>query len=593
MRGRPLILGYLAVEQFAIIDELEAELDPGLNVITGETGAGKSLFVDAVEIALGGRASTEYIRTGASSAVVQALFYATGQAEKTLECEVGVEPGDDGEILIERELRSGGRNLARINGRLVNVGTIRRFAESVVDLHGQHEQQGLISSSAQLEMLDALGGENLRRTRAEVAGLYRELGEVRELMNQYLGDEQERARELDLLRYQLREIDEAELEPGEESELKRLQRVLGNVEFLREGIAETLAGLMEGSPGSPPLMDFLGDMSEGLQQMAGVDEKLERPAGQIEAVQYEVQEVARQLRQYSEQLDYDPAELRQVEERLDLINRLKGKYGDSIEEMLDYRDEMAAQIEAIENSAQKVEELQAREEEIINDLASAAERLSQMREDTAAEVRSQVEEELEDLLMSDTEFDIVFEREADESGVFVDGEKVRCSDNGVDRVRFMISPNPGEPLMPLGRIASGGEMARIMLALKNILADADRTPVLIFDEIDAGIGGKAGQAVARKLASLANSHQVLCVTHLPQIACMADAHLLLRKETEGGRTVSQLLRLEGEDRLRELGRMLAGGATGEAEKTHARRLLEVADRWKTEVAQESTSSDGR
>ncbi len=592
MGRRSVILGRLAVEQFAIIDALEAELHPGLNVITGETGAGKSLFVDAVEIALGGRASAEYVRAGSDSAVVQALFFADDEEWDELECRLGVRADDEGEILIERELRPGGRNIARINGRLVSVASIRSFAESVVDLHGQHEQQGLTTSSQQRDMLDALAGEELQRERAEVARLVGELQEVREKLKRYLGDEKERARELDLLYYQQREIDEADLEVGEEEELRRRQNVLGNVEFLREGVGETVSGLMDGGPGTPPLVDLLGERASTLRKMAEVDEDLASSASRMEAAQYDVQELARELRQYSERLDYDPAELRRVEERLDLISRLKAKYGSSVQEIIAYRDDVASKIRDIENSAEKVEELGNREQEILETLGSAAERLSAMRSDAAQEVRRRVERELEDLLMQDTQFDVVLDRVPDESGVAIDGENYRCSEDGVDRVQFMISPTPGEPLRPLHRIASGGEMARVMLALKNILADADRTPVLIFDEIDAGIGGKAGRAVARKLASLARSHQILCVTHLPQIACMADAHLLLRKETKDGRTVSHLSRLGGEDRLQELGRMLGGGAAGRAEREHASRLLEVADHWKEDLAEESHPGTG-
>ncbi len=577
--GRSVILGHLAVKNFALIEDVEVELKPGLNIITGETGAGKSLFVDAVQISLGRRGSSEYVRTGSSESVIQALFLIPdpGFRGGLLE-DLGIGE-EDGQVLVERQLRRDGNNRARINGRLASVTTIRNLASAIVDLHGQHEQHGLLSSREQLEMLDSLAGEGVYRLRGQVARVHRELGRVREEIRSNLGDPKERARQLDLLQYQLQEIDEADLKPDEQEQLQKKRNILGNLDLLQTGVAEFLGLVMEGTPGRRSVLDELGDRVASLGRMADIDGNLGEPLETLQAAQFEIEEVARTLRRYAEGLDFDPRALHLVEQRLDLIHRLRQKYGSSVKEVLEYRDRVADKILDIENSKERVEALLEKERVLVGELGALAGELSDLRRETASQVRVQVEEELADLSMENTQFDIAFAREPDEDGVQVAGEWVRCSDRGVDLVEFVISPNPGEPLRPLRQTASGGELARIMLALKNILAGADATPVLIFDEIDAGIGGEAGGAVARKLAALARSHQVLCVTHLPQIAAMADQHLHLRKETRGGRTISNLFPVTGPERIGEIARML-GETAGEAAMEHARQLLEAASKWK-------------
>ena len=577
-----LTLGNLAVSNFALLDNVEAELSPGLNVITGETGAGKSLFVDALEIALGGRALSEYIRTGASRATVQALFFAEdgGIVEPVLE-RLGIELGAEREILIERELRANGQNRARINGQLTSVSAIRDLARNLVDMHGQHAQQGLLQRSAQLEMLDALSGEKGRRLRTEVSGLYEQLSSVEDELQSIVGDEKERARRQDLLNYQLEEIDEAELRPNEDEELEHRGRILGNYEMLQSEISAIVSSLMDEEHGRSALLDQLGHMASTLRHLADIDDELTSVREAFDRVQFDLQEAARSLRHYRDGLNYDPAELRRIESRLDVLNGLMRKYGSSIEEIMAYRDEVAAAIDDLESSEQRAIELREQREEMLCRIAEKSGQLSRCRASTAEAIRGRVERELAELSMENTRFDVRLEREPHQEGVEVDGERVRLGPTGIDTVEFLISPNPGEPLKPLRQIASGGELARIMLALKNILAGAHGTPVLIFDEVDAGVGGEAGGAIARKLADLARSHQVLCVSHLAQTAAMADSHHHLEKKVVDGKTTSTLESLEGEKRMREIARMLAGDA-GEALATeHARRLLEVAGNYKS------------
>ncbi|MFO8061068.1 MAG: AAA family ATPase, partial [Bacillota bacterium] len=405
---RSVILGHLAVKDFALIEDVEVELQPGLNIITGETGAGKSLFVDAVEISLGRRGSSEFIRTGAPESVLQALFFIPdpdfrgGLLER-----LGIQD-EGGQVLVERLLRRDGNNRARINGRLASVTTIRNLASAIVDLHGQGEQHGLLSSAEQLEMLDSLAGERVPELRERVAELHRELNQTRRKILENLGDEKERARQLDLLQYQLREIDEARLQPEEEEELQQRRRILGNLDLLRTGAAEFSGLVMEGAPGRRPLVDQMGELEGSLRHLADIDEDLGEPLERLRAARFEIEEVARTLRHYREALDFDPRELHRVEERLDLIGALKRKYGSSVREVLEYRDGVAREMEDIENSRERVEALRQREVVLVEELGAVAADLSDLRKAAASQVEVRVEEELADLSMENTEFDISF-----------------------------------------------------------------------------------------------------------------------------------------------------------------------------------------
>ncbi len=565
------MLVQLEVKNFALIESIAVELEWGLNVITGETGAGKSLFVDAAQVALGGRASHDFIRSGSDRSEVRALFVLNHRRlPEALAEKLALD--EENTVLIERELRREGANRARINGRLASVNTIDEFASYMVELHGQHEQHRLLRADQQRALLDALGGETLEEERRQVADQYAAWRAVQEELTALLGDDAERARRLDFLRYQVQEIEAAELSPEEERELRERRKILGNLDQLREGLAEGMNLLSEGDPMHPALIEQMGQLVTMLGRLSEIDQTLEPAFSTSDGLQQQLQDLGRDLREHLDQLPFDPNELETIQERLQGIADLKRKYGATIADVLAYGDQARAEIERIESSEKRIEELKAKQEELEGQLANAAVVLSERRQETAQWLEVALIEALSDLQMEETQFEVAFEWPDDKHGIRIGDRRVRCSPHGADEVGFLISPNPGEPLMPLGKVASGGELARIMLALKNIAADADDTPTLIFDEIDAGVGGKAGQAVARKLASLARTHQVLCVTHLPQIAALADNHYHLRKRRVEGRTVTELLQLSGDDRVDELARMLGGDADATG-REHARRLL--------------------
>jgi len=590
------MLAYLQVRGFALIEHLEVELSPGLNILTGETGAGKSMFVDAVDVALGGRASSEYLRAGEETALVQAAFAVPRDSPaRSLMAEAGMEP-EEGELLVlEREINRSGRNVARVNGRLATVQLVRELAGQLCDLHGQHEHQSLLRPREQLELLDQFGGGDLLDLRQRLGAMHARLGSLRRRLGELGGDARDRAREMDLLQFQAGEIDSAELRAGEEEELKARRKVLGNIESLREGADFVLTLLAEGTgTGAPSLADLLGEAAGRLDELAAIDESLAGIHQAAAAAGYELEEAGRQLRSYRDRLDYDPEELRQVENRMALLTRLKRKFGDSVEDVMEYRRQLQRRIESLRDSEQSADEIKSEMDATQGEMRELAACLSQKRREAADRLESMVEDELTDLLMGGTSFRVSFERAGDESrdDPSTGDAVVQIGSLGYDRIEFMIAPNPGEPPMPLHRIASGGELARVMLALKRILAHLDRKPTLVFDEVDAGIGGKAGQAVARKMAHLARTHQVLCVTHLPQIAAMADAHYLMEKGDREGRTVTTMRRLEGEERTQEIARMLGGDVELEVARQHAGRLIEADQLWKEEIARSGQVQGG-
>ncbi len=567
------MLGHLQVKDFALIEEIEVEPGPGLNVITGETGAGKSLFVDAIQVALGARASTDLIRTGSESAAVWALFELPKDSsiEVLLE-ELGIE-APDGTILVEREIRRERANRARINGRLASVSAISDFSAAMVELHGQHEQRGLLDPSRQREILDATGGEELLAARSELRDLVRNLRDIERQQSEILGDERERARRLDLLRYQLAEIEAAELSVGEEEELLERRNRMANLETLRSSGANALGRLSEGSPERLPILEELGEIDDELGRAVALDSSVESIHRGVQSGLLELEEAARSLRRYLEDLAFDEEDQRRVEQRLQFMADLKRKYGASVAEVLEYAEKVRREIDEIESSEAEAERLRELRLEVEESLGAVAEDLGRLRSEAALCLEEMVEGELADLHMGGTRFEVRLTRREDPEGIAVEGKPTRVGFDGAEEVEFLIAPNPGEPPRPLRRIASGGELARISLALESAAAGVEAPPTLIFDEIDAGVGGRAGTAVAKKLAGLAAKHQVLCVTHLPQIAALADAHFYLTKEVRGNRTVSSLKRLESDERIEEIARMLAGDIDREAALEHARSMV--------------------
>ncbi|MCR4399219.1 MAG: DNA repair protein RecN [Firmicutes bacterium] len=562
------MLSRLRIRDFALVDSLEIEFGSGLNVLTGETGAGKSIIIDAVEMLLGGRASADCVRSGRESASVEGVFSVRDNASaREYVASLGIEPAD--ELVLSREISASGRSVARVNGKAATAGVLRELGGRLVDIHGQHEHQSLLRPETHVEVLDAFGGAAVGALRTRVAGLYRDLRAADAEFRGILKGERDRARRLDILRYQHREIGSVSPRPGEDLELAEEAEVLRNAERLKQRALAAYALLYEG--GETSATDILGSASAEVAGAAAFDPVLSPLAEAINEASEVIKEAARDLRSYAERLETNVGRLAAVEARMDAIQQLKSKYGDTIEEILRFQDECAAEIERLENSEGLAESLEKRRAALSASLGEACAELSRERRRIAPTLQSRVNAELEALGMGACAFVVGISTEEDDEGVLVEGRRLAFGPNGVDRVEFLIAPNPGEPPKPLGRIASGGEMSRVMLALKSVIADVDMLPCLIFDEIDAGIGGSTAKAVGERLAMIGRRRQVLCVTHLANIACRAGTHILIWKETDGRSTRTLARAIAGPERTREIARMLGGSS--ETALRHATELL--------------------
>lgn len=590
------MLSELHIRDFAIIDELHLSFAPGFTVLTGETGAGKSIIIDAVSLVLGGRADPTMVRAGADRALVEAIFRLEPARQKALRPILereGLE-GDEPDLLVlSREIRAEGRSICRVNGRAVTLALLREVAEGLVDIHGQSEHLSLLRVREHIFLLDRFAG--LEPLRARVASLVEQVRAVRRERVALEQDEKERARRIDLLQYQIAEIEAANLRPGEEEELAEERVRLANAEHLALLLAEALRALDEGGTEGAAATDLIGRAVRALEGLARIDGTLTPRLQEAEELLYRLQDLADGLRDYRRRVEYNPRRLAEVEERLDLIRRLKRKYGATVAEVLDYARRAAAELEAITHSEERIADLLAQEERLLAELGHVVLELSARRREAAHRLAAGIERELRDLRMAGARFDVEFRWEEDPEGIPLTPDllaryglegmepvgRVAFDATGIDRVEFLVSPNPGEPLKPLAKIASGGETSRLMLALKAVLCRVDETPTLIFDEIDQGIGGRVGATVGEKLWRLSIAgpdgglaHQVLCVTHLPQLAGFGDAHLRVEKVPLEGRTVTRVTALEGPARVEELAQML--GASGESAYRSAEEILEEA-----------------
>lgn len=574
------MLHRLVITNFAIIERMEIDVEPGFTVLTGETGAGKSILIDAVEVALGGRASSDYVRSGSEHATVETAFdlSAIPAASRCLEA-MGASPRTDHLLTLSREITTASRSTGRINGRVASAGSIREVTQHVVDLHGQHEHQSLLRPDRHLDFLDSFGGEPVQDQRRRVEAAHARLHRIKSEMDTLAGDAGQRERQLDLLRFQMEEIDRAAVRPGEEAAIEEERRILGSIERLRSLLGGAYSCLTEPGEG-PSLGELAGQVAAAVSEAARIDPGLEELNRTLLDLSYQVQDSTRELRQYLERLQPNPARLEELERRLDLLANLKRKYGPTTEDILTFRERASRELDRIVASESTIRRLEAEREQVCRELGDLAGSLSSLRAEVSRDLERRMEEQLRDLAMDAVVFRVSIEQEEDVLGVPVGGAHLACSARGVDRVEFLISPNPGEPARPLARIASGGELSRIMLALKALVAEADAVPTVIFDEIDVGVGGAAALAIGRKLALVAASRQVMCVTHLAPIACLADTHLRIFKEVRGGRTVTLVERLDDAGRIEEVARMLAGTQLSSITRRHAEAMLAEAARWR-------------
>ncbi len=569
------MLTELRIRNFAIIDQLELQFGPGLIILTGETGAGKSILLDAVVMLIGGRADVSVIRAEAEAAFVEGGFSLQGPEKEAvldiLKREELLE--DENFVTLTREVRREGRNIARVNGRTVNVALLKELGARLVDIHGQAEHLSLLDSHAHLGLLDRfadLGGglDGYRQT-------YRQLLDVRYELETLRQAQEDAERRTELLTWQAEEIEAARLKPGEEEALRQERDRLANAESLAEYARRALTALDEGALEAPSAGDLVGQAARALAGLAKIDSARAELADQAAMLEETLADLARDVRRYLEEIEFNPKRLEEVEERLALIHSLTRKYGGSIEKALAFGVEARKQLESISHASERIGELEAQENALLAKLVEQGGALSRKRREVAQRLSKGIEAELDDLRMAAAQFSVDFQVRSDARGLpLEDGQRVAFDQNGYDRVEFLIAPNPGEGLKPLAKIASGGETSRLMLALKHVLARADEIPSLIFDEIDQGIGGRVGLTVGYKLWNLARTHQVFCVTHLPQLAAFGDQHFQVQKVFQGERTLTRVEALSGEARLLELAQML--GEVGEGTLRSAHEILQTA-----------------
>ncbi|WP_028309500.1 DNA repair protein RecN [Desulfitibacter alkalitolerans] len=555
------MLQEIHIENFALIEEVTIEFEKGFNVLSGETGAGKSILIDAVGLLLGDRASSDYVRTGCEKAIIQGVFTFSPTESLTYNTilqDLGITPEEDGTIILTREISDTGKNACRINGRTVTLSCFQNLSPLLVEIHGQNTTQQLISVSKQAELLDRLGGARLQTLRNDINDKYkkisqyeREIKRLKEIVTLGL-------RERDFLQHQIEEIIQASLLPGEEESLEKELKILGSSQELQAACEEANSLLLSGEGTAVSAYDLIGRVVDRFRNLQGLNQELDNSISELENAMCQVQELAHNFKSYPQDMDYDPYKMQEIEDRLALISKLKRKYGNNIEDIISLKDKLTSELYEIENAEDMLKANENKYNEISREYDALAQKIHSVRRQVADELEVKIMKALNDLVMPNVKFKISIDLLKDR-GPF-----------GRDKIEFLISPNPGEPLKPLAKIASGGEIARIMLSLKSILAEVDNVPVLIFDEIDSGIGGLVLKPVAEKLSETSKFCQVICVTHSPQIAAHANSHYLIQKHSENNKTLTKVSKLKTEEeRIEELSRML--GATSKA-KEHALEL---------------------
>ena len=538
------MLEHLHIRNVALIKESEISFGDGLNILTGETGAGKSMIIDSLQFALGGRAGKDFLRHGEKQAAVEALFSVQSQALTEKLAENGIVPEEDGTLLITRTLSEAGKSVCRINGSTVTVGMLKEIAEDMIDIYGQHEHQSLLNPVKHIRLLDRFCGAGFGEAMEEYKNSRQRLKDLEKQLTILIGDESQREQRMDMLLFQKEEIEAAELQEGEEDALLEQKKRLSSMERLIRLTGESVTLLYDGDDRAPSACDQLGDALAKLQEAAEYDAALSPLADALADGYAAVEDCARELKREAEEQEADPEELERIEERLQLFYKLKRKYGGSIEAVLEFYEKAVQELEFLSNSSEKAAELSAKKAAEEKRLSALAETLTARRRATAEQVEEQIETALHDMEMKHARFHIQIEEKADWGA------------DGKDKVEFLISANAGEPLKPLAKIASGGEMSRVMLALKTVLVDADEIGTFIFDEIDTGVSGRTARRVGEKMRFLGGKRQLLCITHLPQIAAMADNHFLIENESDAGETVTRVTALDEEGAVREVARLM-------------------------------------
>lgn len=551
------MLQSLHVKNLALIRETEVEFGDGLNILTGETGAGKSLLIGSVTLALGGKFEKDMLRTGADSALVELVFSSADEKVRAKLVELGLEPEEDGTVLISRKMQVG-KSVCKINGETVIARQVKELAELLIDIHGQHEHQSLLHKKKHMEILDDYSGQELRREAEQVEKLYGECGELKRQLAEETMDEEALAREQALAEFEWQEIEQAKLVPGEDEELERRYRLMTNSKKIVENLSESYqytGGDFENSAGGS-----LGRALRALRSVSAYDDRLQELEGQLSEIDSLLADYNRDVAEYMADCEFDEEDFAAAEGRLNTLNHLKGKYGSSLEAVIAYGEERRKKLERLADHDACMSKLQEELTRVRAELEAACGRLSDIRRKNAGILGAKLKEALVNLNFLTVEFEIAVRA----------GQTVTAK--GWDEVEFMISTNPGESLKPLSQVASGGELSRVMLAIKTVLAGQETIGTLIFDEIDAGISGRTAWKVSEQLDTVAGSTQVICITHLPQIAAMADRHFVIEKSSSSDNTITDIRRLSEEEGLGEMARLLGSDALTEAAMSNAREM---------------------
>ena len=557
----------LHVKNLALIEEVDVDFTNGLIVLTGETGAGKSLILGSVNIALGNKVPKDVIRTGADFSIVELTFLVNEEIIKKIK-NMDIFVGEDNTVTVTRKI-SESRSVSKINGETVNINTLKKIMTMLIDIHGQHDHQSLLYPGKHLEILDKFAKEDIREDKKELKEIYKSFSELKKKLDSYDMDESKRAREIEFAQYEVDEINMADLKIDEDIRLEEVFKKLSNSQEILSGLSEVYGYLnYESDYGAGSL---IGRAVSEMNNMKMVDTKIEEFQNVLYDIDSLCRDLTKQLEDYNSSLEFDPSYAKEVEDRLDTINHLKLKYGRTIEEILDYKDKKQLYLEQLNNYQEEIVRINETINKYENKMRTVSERLSAKRRKAALELEKLVTEALVDLNFISVEFKIEIK------------EKEYLTEEGNDYVEFMISTNPGETIKPLAKVASGGELSRIMLAIKSILATEDEIETLIFDEIDTGISGKTASMVAEKLARISKNHQVLCISHLAQIAAMADHHYLIQKKSENDVTTTNIYQLGRNESIEELVRINGDGTITSAAISHAMEMKDMADRTKSNL----------
>ncbi|AST59128.1 DNA repair protein [Thermoanaerobacterium thermosaccharolyticum] len=565
----------LSIKNIALIEEAEIKFEDGLNILTGETGAGKSIVIDSMMLLLGGRANKDIIRNGTQKATVEGIFLINSHRDliHNILDEAGIEYEEDDTLIISRDITENGRNYCRVNGRIVPLSILNKLGTYLVDILGQHEHQFLLDNSKHMSILDNFQDKDFFRIKNMIEDLLEKYNSLNNKLKEFNLDDKEKISRIDLLKYQINEIESANIMPGEEDDLIEKRNILMNSEKLFNYMNESYNLLYKGIEDNISIVDRLSTVLKNLDTSFRIDKKLEKLKDMVESVLYTLEDCSLQIRDYVENIDFNADNLNEIEKRLDLLNNLKRKYGRTIEEIIKYKEEKNDELLKLLNAEKEINKINEEKEKIMAKIKKLSDELHLKRRNVADFLEKKISTVLSELNMPNTIFKVDIRK------------KDVPNENGMDDVEFLISTNIGEPLKPLEKIASGGELSRIMLALKTILADFDGISTLIFDEVDTGISGKAAQAVAEKIALISRNHQVICVTHLPQITSMADAHYKITKEVNKDKTYIKIEKLNYEGKIKELSRIISGSIMTDTTYNHSKELIDLAQKYKNSIRQ--------